>query len=127
MGKEKKKIPICNFKFLEYNKNMKQEIFWQKIKKVVDKIVQEFQPEKIILFGSWAWGKPDKDSDVDLFIIKETENTRQTAREIDGSIFPRPFPMDLIVYTPKQVEKRKNMRDFFIRDILKKGKVLYAK
>lgn len=106
---------------------MKQEIFWQKIKKVVDKIVQEFQPEKIILFGSWAWGKPDKDSDVDLFIIKETENTRQTAREIDGSIFPRPFPMDLIVYTPKQVEKRKNMRDFFIRDILKKGKVLYAK
>jgi len=99
----------------------------QKIGEITNKIVKEFQPEKIILFGSWAWGEPGPDSDVDLFIIKETENTRELAREIDGSIFPRPFPIDILVYTLKQVEKRKTMRDFFIKDILEKGKTLYAK
>ncbi|MFH1838083.1 MAG: nucleotidyltransferase domain-containing protein [Candidatus Kuenenbacteria bacterium] len=93
----------------------------------IKKIVQKFQPEKIILFGSHAWGKPNSDSDVDLFIIKETKNTRKTAREIDRLIFPRFFPLDLIVYTPKQMETRKNTNDFFINDILSKGKILYAK
>ncbi len=99
----------------------------EKIQEVTQKIVKEFQPEKIILFGSWAWGKPGPDSDVDLFIIKNTENTRVLAREIDGALFPRLFPLDLIVYEPKQVEKRKKMGDFFINDILTKGKVLYAR
>lgn len=99
----------------------------QKINKVVDKIVKEYQPEKIILFGSYAWGKPTEDSDVDLFIVKETENTRELAREIDGSIRPRPFPIDLIVYRPESVEKSMAIKDFFIKNILTKGKVLYAK
>lgn len=99
----------------------------EKIKEITDKIVREYEPEKIILFGSYAWGNPGPDSDVDLFVVKETENTRKTAEEIDGSIFPRPFPIDLIVYTPDQLEKRKNINDFFIRDIITKGKVLYVK
>lgn len=98
----------------------------KKIKEVADKIVKEHEPEKIILFGSYAWGNPTPDSDVDLFIIKETNNIRETAREIDGSIFPRPFPIDLVVYTVSQVDKREKMGDFFIKDILTKGKVLYA-
>lgn len=97
------------------------------IKKAARRIAKEYNPEKIILFGSYAWGKPHKDSDVDLFIVKETDNIRECAREIDGSIFPRIFPIDLIVYTPEQVEKRKKIGDFFVKDILKKGRVLYAK
>ncbi len=97
----------------------------KKIQPVVKKIVQEYRPEKIILFGSYAWGTPREDSDVDLFIIQETENTRESARKIGRTIFPRPFPMDIIVYTPQQVEKRKKMGDFFILDIISKGKVLY--
>ncbi len=99
----------------------------EKIKEVVNKIVKEYQPEKVILFGSYAWGKPTEDSDVDLFIVKDTENTRAMARKIDRLIFPRYFPMDLIVYTPGQVEKRKIMGDFFVKNILTKGKILYAK
>ena len=99
----------------------------EKLKEITDKIVKEYKPEKIILFGSWAWGKPGLDSDVDLFVVKDTKNTRKTAQEIDGLIFPRPFPVDLIVYTPAQLEKRKKMNDFFIKDIITKGRVLYAK
>ncbi|MBU2595745.1 nucleotidyltransferase domain-containing protein [Patescibacteria group bacterium] len=99
----------------------------KKLDQVVKLIVKKFKPEKIILFGSYAWGKPNEDSDVDLFIIKETDNTRETAMEIDGSIFPRPFPIDLIVYRPENVKKRIVMNDFFIQDVISKGKILYEK
>jgi len=104
-----------------------QKDFDRQIKAVTEKIVKEFQPEKIILFGSYAWGKPTEDSDVDLFIVKKTDNAREAAREIDGLIFPRPFPIDLVVYDPQKVEYRKKIGDFFINDILTKGKILYAR
>lgn len=98
-----------------------------KIKDVALNIVRQFHPEKIILFGSWAWGSPGPDSDVDLLIIKETDDTRRMAREIDMSLFPRPFPIDLIVCKPSQAEKRMHMGDFFFHDIFDKGTVLYSK
>ena len=101
-----------------------KEITREKIQEVADKIAREYKPEKIILFGSYAWGSPTPDSDVDLFIIKKTENTREMTREIDRFVFPRPFPIDLIVYTPKQAEKQSKI-DFFIRNILNKGVFLY--
>lgn len=103
----------------------KQSEIYQKIKQVADKIAKEHQPEKIILFGSYAWGEPGPDSDVDLFIIKETENTRKTAMEIDGSIFPRPFPIDLVVYTPAKLERELNLEEPFVSKITKEGKVLF--
>ena len=104
------------------------KISQEKIQEVADKIVQEFKPEKVILFGSCAWGEPNEDSDVDLFIVKETENTRETAREIDSSIRPRPFPIDLIVYTPEEIEESINKNhNFFIEDIIRNGKILYQK
>lgn len=97
----------------------------KKIKDIAQQIAREFKPDKIILFGSYAWGKPGPDSDVDLFIIKESENTRDLAREIDGSLWGRTFPLDIIVYHPANVQKRITMGDFFIRDIFSKGRVLY--
>lgn len=101
-------------------------IIQDKIRELSQKIVQAYQPEKIILFGSYAWGEPGPDSDVDLFVIKDTnENTREIARGIDRLLFPRPFPIDLIVYTPTQLERRKMIGDFFIKDILTKGKIIY--
>ncbi|MBI4117340.1 MAG: nucleotidyltransferase domain-containing protein [Parcubacteria group bacterium] len=103
---------------------MTQEQTYKKIKEVAEVIGKKFQPEKIILFGSHAWGAPGPDSDVDLFIVKETDDTRKTAREIDGSIFPRPFPIDIIVYRPDQMKKA-TKTDFFVKDILEKGQLLY--
>lgn len=97
----------------------------KKLKEVTDKIVREFQPEKIILFGSWAWGEPNDDSDVDLFIVKETDNTRNTAIKISGSIFPRFIAMDFIVYTPDQLKKELEIEEPFITKVMKAGKVLY--
>lgn len=106
---------------------MRNKVSHRQIKKVAEKIVQEYKPDKIILFGSFAWGKPHPDSDVDLFIVKKTKHTFELARKIDGSLFPRPFPLDLLVYTPEQLKRREKLGDFFINDILSKGKMLYAK
>ena len=106
--------------------DLEQTFFNKKLSEIVEKIAEGFKPEKIILFGSWAWGEPGPDSDVDLLIIKKTDDTRKLAREIDGALFPRFFPIDLIVYQPDQVERRNKMGDCFISDILSKGKVLYA-
>ncbi|MDP3772002.1 MAG: nucleotidyltransferase domain-containing protein [bacterium] len=101
----------------------------KKIQEVVDKIVREYQPEKIILFGSWAWGTPHEDSDVDLFIMKESEQKRiDRERELRKKLYGNRFPpLDLFMYTPAETARRLSMDDFFIKEIIEKGKVLYAK
>lgn len=107
---------------------MEKSLSENKIKEAAEKIGEEFHPEKIILFGSWAWGNPTKDSDADLFVVKSTDQpTRAVARAIDALLFPRPFPLDVIVHTPEQVERALARGDFFITAIVSRGKVLYAR
>lgn len=100
-----------------------------KLKPLTQKIVKDYNPEKIILFGSWAWGRPHKWSDVDLFIIKKSKKRRiDRERELRTKLFGNNFPpLDLLIYTPKELKKRIQIEDFFIQDILKKGQILYAK
>ena len=101
----------------------------KEIKKITDQIVKKYKPEKIILFGSYAWGKPTEDSDVDLFIVKKSGKRRiDRGRELRKMLFGNDFPaMDVLIYTPKELEKRISMEDFFIKEILSKGKVFYDK
>jgi uncharacterized protein len=88
-------------------------------------IVEKFQPERIILFGSYAYGQPTEDSDVDLLVILTFEGMSvQTAVAIRQQIKP-PFPLDLIARTPEQIQQRLDMGDFFIQDIINKGQILY--
>lgn len=96
------------------------------IKQIALKIAERYNPEKIILFGSFAWGNPTKNSDIDLLVVKETENTRNLAVKIDGFLYPRKFPIDLIVYTPAQIEKEIKIEDPFISKITNSGKVLFS-
>jgi len=99
----------------------------EELKDATNRIVKEYSPEKIILFGSWAWGNPGKDSDIDLFVVKNTKKTRRDRQiELRTKLFPSGLPLDILVYTPKEVDKRLKMGDFFVRKIINKGKVLYA-
>jgi len=77
------------------------------VKRIVDKIIAEFGPEKVVLFGSYAWGSPKKDSDVDLLVIKDDpgKNTREMAIELEKILIQRNVPLDLIVYKPEQIKK----------------------
>ncbi|MBI4050382.1 MAG: nucleotidyltransferase domain-containing protein [Candidatus Doudnabacteria bacterium] len=100
----------------------------EKIDKVVKKIIKNFSPEKIILFGSYAWGKPAKDSDVDLFVIQRSSERRLDRNvKIRRAIFPAGIAVDVISYTPDEVQTRLQKGDFFIKRILTKGKLLYGK
>ena len=99
-----------------------------KIKPLVSKIVDEYNPEKVYLFGSYAWGNPTADSDVDLFIVKNTtESQRGRSRKLRNLLFGSGVPFDLLVYTPSEIKERLDMGDFFINDIIKKGEILYER
>ncbi len=97
----------------------------QELDRIVDTIVSKFDPEKIILFGSHAWGTPHRDSDVDLFIVKDEEDTQQLAYQIDGALLDRRVPLDLLVYRPERIQWRLSIDDPFIRKVFSHGKVLY--
>ena len=105
---------------------MTQKERQKKIQKIADKIAKVYQPEKIILFGSHAWGRPHKWSDVDLFIIKKSGKKRwEREYELRKKIFPPKMSVDLLIYTPSEIKKRIAIGDFFVRDIINKGRVLY--
>lgn len=95
------------------------------IQALADRIAAEFNPKRIILFGSYADGTAGRDSDVDLLVVLPFEGkTWKMASNIRSHIRPS-FPMDLLVRTPQQLESRLKMHDVFIRDITRKGKTLY--
>jgi len=95
------------------------------IRAMTERIVQEFQPERVILFGSYAYGTPTSDSDVDLLVIVPFEGKApRKALEILNKIDPK-FAVDIVVRTPDQVQQRLRWNDFFLQEIMAKGKVLY--
>jgi len=96
------------------------------LRPAVQKIVSELKPEKIILFGSYAYGKPNPDSDVDLLIIMKTRaSLKDRSWAVSRLLMPRPFPVDILVKTPREIEKALGAKDFFMKEILTRGKVLY--
>jgi predicted nucleotidyltransferase len=108
--------------------NKREESIQEKIDKMVRRIVKKFKPEKIILFGSYARGTPTKDSDVDLLIIMPVSGSKREKRiEIGVALHDIRIPKDIIVATPDEVERRKNLVGTIIRPALEEGKVLYAR
>lgn len=100
----------------------------RKIRAAAKKIAEKIHPEKIILFGSYAYGKPNSDSDVDFLVIMRSKlRPVERARRISTIFNPYPFPMDILVRTPQEIRKRISMGDFFIQEIIEKGVVLYEK
>lgn len=96
-----------------------------KIQALSRRIASEFKPERIILFGSYAYGRPDEDSDVDLLVVMPLEGKGiYKSLEILNRIEPD-FAIDLLVRSPEQIQERLALNDFFLRGIVEKGKVLY--
>ena len=96
------------------------------IQATCEDIAREFHPQRIVLFGSYAYGTPTEDSDADLLVVMDIpeEDTRRQAVAIRQRI-PRRFRMDLIVRTPQELAFRVAHNDWFYREILERGKVLY--
>ena len=88
-------------------------------------IAEEYHPERIVLFGSYAHGTQTPDSDVDLLVVMPFEG-RSVERSVEMRLrFRPPFPVDILVRTPDKVRQRIEIGDTFMRDILQSGKVLY--
>jgi predicted nucleotidyltransferase len=89
-------------------------------------IAAEFHPEKIILFGSYAYGTPHEESDVDLLVVMRTADPHSAAVRIQYRLTP-PFPVDVVVRTPEQLAWRLAHGESFLRTVVSQGKLLYEK
>ena len=100
------------------------------ILRIVEQIKEGYEPERVILYGSYAYGEPTEDSDIDLFIVKETDKRRvDRFVEVKRLIYEpgRRISISPLVYTPKEVEERLALGDDFVEEVLTRGEVLYAR
>lgn len=98
------------------------------IKRVAKRMAIAVHAERVILFGSHARGDATEHSDVDLMIIAESDLPRfKRSRKLYKLIKPHPFAMDLVVYTPQEIEKGKKSKVSFVSTVLQEGKTLYVR
>lgn len=95
-----------------------------RVKTIIDQL-KPYQPEKIILFGSYAYGKPSEDSDVDLVVIKKTNQSFHERQKQARLMLKTTTPVDLFVFTPEEFEKAKQ-NNLFLQEVAKLGKVIYG-
>jgi len=96
------------------------------IRRFARQVAERFDPDKIILFGSYAYGKPHADGDVDILVVMRTRNTLDQAVKISLAIDP-PFPLDIVVRTPHSMKWRLAEGESFLTEITTQGKVLFEK
>jgi predicted nucleotidyltransferase len=95
---------------------------------IVQRLVPALKPHKIIVFGSYSYGAPSPDSDLDLLVIADTQ-ARPVDRylRVSSLLRPRPFPLDILVKTPEEIKQAFAQGDPFIVEILTQGRVLYER
>jgi len=99
-----------------------------KIRDIAFRIVKKFDPDKIILFGSYASGNPNTDSDIDLLIIQDTDLPPQKRSfAIQKSLIGSMIPIDILVYTNKEFEQEMDKKYSFISSAVKTSKVIYER
>lgn len=102
------------------------QIPYSLIKNSARRIGDRLHPQRIVLFGSYAYGKPNADSDVDLLIIfRERKKITERYRKISKILEPRPFPIDILIRSSQEIRDRLKQGDHFIKQIIENGKVLY--
>lgn len=108
---------------------MVQEDIRRIIEVLCERLIADYSPSKVILFGSHASGQGTEDSDIDLLIIKETTerflDRWSSVRKVLAG-YHRSIPLDTLVLTPDEIESRLAMGDQFIAEIINNGEILYA-
>jgi len=109
--------------------NKRKRIPMKAIRAIAMHIAEQFDPEEIILFGSYAYGRPTAWSDVDLLVVMETPNGEEFEKslEIRKSLPSLTFGLDVVVRSRTTIERRKKLGDWFLVDVTEKGKVLYER
>ncbi len=95
------------------------------IRRVTRQVVEHFHPQRVILFGSYAYGQPTEDSDVDLLVVMDTdEPPLHVAAKIAAAI-EHPFPLDIVVRTPVELAAAVQRQGVFATEVATKGVTLY--
>jgi uncharacterized protein len=94
------------------------------IEEFAKKVGETFGPEKIILFGSYAYGQPHEDSDVDLLLIYADEKMPRQPLRVRSTLHPG-FPLDVIIRSESEIDRRLSFNDSFVSEMIERGKVLY--
>ncbi len=106
------------------------DVAQQTLQGIVRRLVESYQPQRIILFGSLAYGEPDEDSDIDLLVIKDTTESplerRVRVRQLAADP-QRRIPFSPLVLTPDELAQRLSLGDVFYHEIVRRGQVLYAR
>ncbi len=100
------------------------------VDQIARRLIEGYQPQQIILFGSCAYGEPDEDSDIDLLVIKETDETPLERRLHVRRLVADPqrrIPLSPLVLTPGELAHRLAIGDAFYQEIIRRGRVLYAR
>lgn len=104
-----------------------QLLLEEETRKIVQILKSNYNPEKIILFGSLVDGRAGKGSDIDLVIIKQTKEDPWTRTSKVDRFIEHNMPVEFLVYTPEEIEERLKMNDFFVKEVIEKGEVLYER
>jgi predicted nucleotidyltransferase len=100
------------------------------LEQIMYKLISAYRPQRVILFGSWAYGQPDEHSDIDLLIVKETDASplerRVQVRRLVADT-ERRIPFSPLVLTPTELEHQLSLGNPFYREILAQGKELYSR
>ena len=124
MGKK----PSASSSYVQPYKYPSPNVPLSAIRRFARQIAERFRPHQIILFGSYAYGRPTEDSDVDLLVLMTVppEEVRRKVVEIRLRV-PHPYPLDLLVRSPEQIDYRVALNDWFFKEVMEKGQVLYER
>lgn len=110
---------------LRYDGFVIKKYFQEEIKRITNQVIKNYQPQKIILFGSAARGDFNENSDVDMLIVKDAPGRR--VDRIKNLLFSVDYnlPFEPLVYTPQELKEREKLGDSFILEVLSQGQILY--
>ena len=100
-------------------------IDWADIQRYCDAIAREFKPRRIVVFGSYAYGQPTSDSDVDVMVVMRSKTRRTRPSLAIRQRIAAGFPVDILVREPADIARRLRSGDSFITDVITRGKVMY--
>ena len=107
---------------------MTQAEIMHALDEMVQRIVERFHPDRIILFGSHAKGNPTDDSDLDILVVMPVEGSRRRkANEIDLALADRTVPLDVVVVTPDQFERQRDVIGTIVREAVREGRSVYER
>ncbi|NTU63508.1 MAG: nucleotidyltransferase domain-containing protein [Chloroflexi bacterium] len=108
--------------------NLPSRVPLSAIYEIAQVIAEKFQPDKVVLFGSYAYGEPKPWSDVDFLVVMDTpQGEARALRAVRDALPRRPFSVDVVVRSQAEIDRRIALDDWFLDDITRKGRVLYAR